>query len=642
MDAGTYRLIESLRAGGNVTTASLASLLHVSDRTVRKYVAGANEALAGVATVVSKRGHGYCLLVTDEGGFQRIMARESSLMSVFPPTPAGRALYLVDDLVNRADWITVGRLADILAVSDKTISSDLARVEPLLARFGLTLDRRPYRGIRVCGSEADKRLCLANLAIASEGNRLPAAPAADDETIRGVGRCVSDELRSASVHISSVAERGLVIHLYVALRRIERGCYVSPDAALLDQVSGRGEYEVASAIVGRLAERFGVAFPEQEVAYVAIQLASEVTIEGSGDGAGLVVSGDVWDVVSEMLDMVEDEFGFDLHGDLELRMSLARHVQPLSLRLRYHVDTMNPLVDETREHYPLAYLIALESSKVLKSHYGTVPSDEEIGYIALLYALGIERCRLKGVRKNILIVSDVGPSGTELLVGRCRDEFGDRVGEIRTCDIADLDDGSLDGMDYVFSTLPLGRALPVPVCQVSVFLDSDDVRKVRAVFGTEGGEHLFEGCFSRDLFRAHLACGTKQEVLDALCALVERHENLDGGFRQSVLCREEAARTAFGNLVAIPHPLEAMGARTVVAVGLLDRPIDWDGSPVRAVLLVSPARDGGVGQHEFDLALAELLSDHDLIDQIVSDQRYETLERVLGVVEGRRRASAPS
>ncbi len=46
-----------------------------------------------------------------------------------------------------------------------------------------------------------------------------------------------------------------------------------------------------------------------------------------------VISDEMWEIASEMVRAVNDEFRFDFSGDLELRMNLARHIGPLAIAL---------------------------------------------------------------------------------------------------------------------------------------------------------------------------------------------------------------------------------------------------------------------------------------------------------------------
>ena len=56
------------------------------------------------------------------------------------------------------------------------------------------------------------------------------------------------------------------------------------------------------------------------------------------------------------------------------------------------------------------------------------------------------------------------------------------------------------------------------------------------------------------------------------------------GFMESVLKRESAANTAFGNEVAFPHPDTPLTEETFVCAAVLDKPIEW--APDRFVRLI--------------------------------------------------------
>jgi mannitol/fructose-specific phosphotransferase system IIA component (Ntr-type) len=67
----------------------------------------------------------------------------------------------------------------------------------------------------------------------------------------------------------------------------------------------------------------------------------------------------------------------------------------------------------------------------------------------------------------------------------------------------------------------------------------------------------------------------------------------------------------------------------VVAICLLDEPVDWDGIPVRAVFLFSITKDGGKAVREFDRSMASLLMDERAISDLLADQRFATLLNLL-------------
>ena len=133
-----------------------------------------------------------------------------------------------------------------------------------------------------------------------------------------------------------------------------------------------------------------------------------------------------------MLDTVWRTFHFDFRGDLELRMNLARHIVPLSVRMRYGLGMGNPLLDDIKVRYALAYSMATESVPALVDAFGGDLSEEEIGYIALAYALALERARTQPEKKSVLVVCASGRGSAHLLEYRIRQQFEAHLDRVET------------------------------------------------------------------------------------------------------------------------------------------------------------------------------------------------------------------
>ena len=92
--------------------------------------------------------------------------------------------------------------------------------------------------------------------------------------------------------------------------------------------------------------------------------------------------------------------------------------------------------------------------------------------------------------------------------------------------------------------------------------------------------------YEREMFLPHMKFSTKTEVLRTMCRYVIENKHLPEEFYESVLERERLAKTAFGNMVAMPHAYKAMSNETFVCVGILDEPVEWGDQKIRAVFLV--------------------------------------------------------
>ena len=647
MDQRSRALVELVRSRPGVSRDGIAHALSVGDRTVYSLLKDCNDALAGVARIGFERaganGSGYYLVVQDDAALLSLLDSTSGLADqTLPQSREERISYLLNDLLSRPGWIKLDELSSMLFVSRTTLSTDLRDVESALRRFGLSIEKRPRYGIRVSGSEMSRRLCLASLAVTAIGrrDRDGAASAGLDaigtgasrETLDAVARCVDEVTERNGFVVNSLSYRNLLVHICIALSRIEEGSFVPIPASELDRLRDGREFRVAGELAAQISSTFGVDLPEAEIAYIAIHLAGKQVYSSSGDTDDLVISDEVWELVGRILELVWESFRFDFRRDLELRMNLACHIVPLSVRLRYRLFMGNPILEDTKARYPLAYSMAVDASSVLAGYYGTALPEDEIGYIALAFALAIERQRTDHPRKNIVIVCASGRGSSRLLEYRYREEFGTHLDRIQVLDVARLEHFDLTGFDYIFTTVPLSFKLPIPVREIGLFLDEDEIAGVReAIRGDGGGGPSLSRPISleRRLFFPHLLLSGKDAVLDLLCAACAREHEVDERFSDLVHERERLAPTAFGNQVALPHPVSPASDEGFMAVALLDEPVDWGDHRVRAVFLLSIARESNNEIAGFYDRFTDVIMDPAAIGTLLADQRLETLETLI-------------
>lgn len=632
MAGRVIQLVTALRDRGPISAAKLAEEFGVSTRTIRSIVSEANEAYAGTMRVVSHRGQSYRLEVEDAPALERLLSGDGGRGAQLPSRPEERQAYLLADLVSRTGWITLDELCNVLYVSKRTLSNDLRVVKEALSRFGLTLESKPYHGVKVFGDEAARRICLASVATGSVVGR-PVTAGAEASSIASlvgiVASCVDASTAERSFRVDELAHHNLIVHIAIAVERIRAGQYVPMRDDQLSRIEASPEFDVARAICARIEERLSVHLPREEVAYVALHLAGKRSTFDVASSGSLVISDDAWNTVTRMLEHVLTMFKFDLRDDIELHMNLARHVMPLFVRLRNHMSVENPLLDDIRSRFPLAWAMAYASSKaVLVGEYGAMPSDDEVGYIALSFALSLERRKSGPGKKSILVVCATGAGTARLLEYRYRKAFGDQIASIETCDVSSVAAQDFTKIDYVFTTVPLSVDVPVPVHEVSLFPSQSDIDDMRSILDAEATVDLTR-YFDERLFFAHLDVTEKEQALDYLCERVVEVEGITSDLRASVRDRERLAPTAFGNMVAMPHPMVAMGARDVVCVGVLDHSIEWNGNDVSVVFMLILARDSSEEPTGLLETLSSLFVDERAIRRLVDQQRFELLMSLL-------------
>lgn len=638
MSLREMQVVQAVRGNPGITGSELASMLGVTDRSVRAYVKGANARLDGCASIVCERCCGYTLSVNDEQRLTAWLEDECKPAARGGITPEERVAFLLNNLLTRTDWVTIDELSELLHVCRMTISADLKCVEEQLARFDLALERRPRYGMRVQGDEARRRVCLADSVVGSlvasrDGEfEAPCDGCPSPVRLDAVAELVDSALEQSGWAINSLVYHNLLVHIAIAVLRAGEGSFVPMDEATLERIRRSAAFEAAGLVAKNVESVFDVRLPESEVAYIAIHLAGkQSTIPGDvledGESDPLVIDDEVWDAVSEMLDLVWKIYRFDLRSDLELRMNLARHIVPLSVRLRYGMKLENPVLSDTRKRFPLAYAMAVDSGVVLADRYGAALSEDETGYIALAFALALERQKTAIAKKNILIVCATGHGSACMLEHRYRQQFGEHLDQIFTCDASHVDRCDFSKIDYVFTTVPLACALPVPVREVSFFLDSSDAALVSDLLAADEMPASCEDEFSvrlpERLSFEHMQAADKEEALDAMCGRMVDVAGVAPSIRELVDKREACVPTTFGNGVAIPHPLEPVCDRTVVAVGLLDNPIDWSGQSVSVVILIAISHEDGESMRRLMSAIADFVTNPGDIARLLETRSRE-------------------
>ncbi len=165
--------------------------------------------------------------------------------------------------------------------------------------YSLKLAKRPNYGIRIEGTEFNRRLCIANIIIGKESEALAGGEAADQEHMKRVAGCVAEVIDTENFTVNSVAYQNLIVHICIAVQRIRENCYVPLDEERQERIRRSKEYRIAQKITERLNQSFDIRFPDQEIAYIAIHLAGKRSLflpeqERTGEAGSQVISEETW------------------------------------------------------------------------------------------------------------------------------------------------------------------------------------------------------------------------------------------------------------------------------------------------------------------------------------------------------------
>ena len=292
----------------------------------------------------------------------------------------------------------------------------------------------------------------------------------------------------------------------------------------------------------------------------------------------------------------------------------------------------NPVLNDIKLRYSFAYTMATTACVVLNHKYHKTLKEDEVGYIALLFALALERKKTEVAKKNILLVCASGRGSAQLLLHRYKTEFGPYLNKVSVCDVGRIGEQDFSEIDYVFTTVPIPVKIPVPIQEVEYFLKSADIQAVKKTLMGKKDSPVLD-IYPEELFLPHMKFANKEEALKTLCGFVCDKGLAPKEFIDSVRAREVLAKTAFGNFVAMPHPIEVMGDCPFVCVAVLDKPILWTedapDSLIQVIFLVSVANYEHFDVQRFYQVTAKLLLDGESMQELIQYQSYDTLKNLL-------------
>ncbi|MEY8462219.1 BglG family transcription antiterminator [Streptococcus merionis] len=614
MDSKLYEILMLLSEDDYMTSRHLAEKLSVSEKTVRTRIGQLSEILSEHgATVASKRHFGYRLNLFNVEQFNDFIASEQEQL---PVTKEERQNYLLKYLLLADDFVKLDDLSEELFISRNSLSQDIKRVEDIVNRYQLSLIRRPNYGIRISGHEFSIRTCLTQYQLMTYNQ-------ARMQTLMAI--TIKENLRH-TVHLTEVASEGIVKYVSLMLDRISLQKVIEDYLDEKVEIS-RSIRTIIDTYCQRLEDEFDVVINEFERYYLSLQYASRLASDSySQYGQNFIISSRIDEMTTNMLSIVSEIIGINFQSNLELRMALNQHLVPMDIRMRYQLTANNPLLEEIKREYSFAFTLAKTACLYLNHFYGKEVPEDEVGYIAVIFALAVEKRHIRYEKKNIVLVCATGKSSSQLFKYKYEQAFGPYINSIFECTISDLEQFDFENhaIDYIFTTVPLPGKYPVPIYEINFLIGIDEIVTYTQMF-QEGDQTFMLDYYSNNLFMTGINAETKEEVLKQMCDQISYYGLLPDGFYESVLEREQMGATDFGNYVAIPHPLKVMSQDTFVVVAILDRPILWTQNEVQVVFLISVGSKKDNKLEEFYQKTSSLLFDKEAIQLLLKKPTFETL-----------------
>ncbi|HFT2007469.1 TPA: transcription antiterminator [Klebsiella aerogenes] len=575
----------------------LAQRLSVSTRTVRADISALNALLAQYgAQFTLNRGSGYQLKIDDRSRFQALEETAPKTQHV-PRTAQERIHFLLVRFLTSAFSIKLEDLADEWFVSRATLQNDMVEVRERFQRYRLTLETRPRHGMKLFGSEVSIRACLTDLLweLTLQGgiNPLISAEALEADVPAQLEPVLQETLTRHHIRLTDVGERFICLYGAVVVRRVSEG-YPLADFSAEDVA--QNVRDAARDLAGELQRLAGKPFSPAEEEWLCVHIAARQvqdvdpeTISADDDEA----------LVNYILRYINSQYNYNLLDDAQLHADLLTHIKTMITRVRYQIMIPNPLLDNIKQHYPMAWDMTLAAVSSWGKYTPYTISENEIGFLVLHIGVGLERHYNIGYQRqpHVLLVCDTSNAMVRMIEAILQRKYP-QLAIAATISQREYEQREAIDEDFVISTVRIGEK-DKPVVTIAPFptdYQLDQIGKLVLVDRTR--PWMLNKYFDAAHFRVIDKPIDQQTLFAELCQQLQQEGFVDAEFHDSVVEREAIVSTMLGDGIALPHALGLLAKKTVVYTVIAPQGIAWGDETAHIIFLLA------ISKSEYEEAMA--------------------------------------
>lgn len=484
-----------LKSTDETTVKDLADQIGVSGRTVHRDLKNVEDILAEYNLSLQKKS-GVGVQITGDSNEIRALELYLFNLSHTEYTPDERQTIILCELLETNEPVKLLGLANDLNVTIATVSTDLTKLEERLQAFGLVLIRRRGYGVEIEGDEGAKRRAMSNLiseyldeseilSLTRENIQKRSTQQIHTISERLMGLVEKKKLVIVEKIVNSIVQElpysmadsayiGLVVHLALAVERIQKGEGIIINPAYLEDQKVTKEYRFAEKIVAQLEQVFTIHIPGAEVAYITMHLKGAKLRHDNeylNEETGLEVA----IKTKKLIENVGRLVGMDLSTNRSLFEGLVVHLKPAMYRMKQKMGISNPLLDKIKRDYADLFAIVKQAAAQVFQHF-YVP-DEETGYLVMHFGAAIMGNR-ELVNFRTLVVCSSGIGTSKMLATKLQKEFPE-LKHIQNVSVMEFKKMNKDHYQLVLSTIPIPD-YEANYIVVNPFLNKEEIEKIRS------------------------------------------------------------------------------------------------------------------------------------------------------------------
>jgi len=488
-------LAKLLQEPKEITIREIAEEIEVSTRTVHRELDELESALEAYQLTLRKK-IGIGVQLHGEPEDKEALRQDLFQATAGDFSPHERKMILFCTLLGANEPVKLISLAHDLKVTTATVSHDLDELEEKFHQYGLQLVRRRGYGIELQGNEAAKRVAITSL-ISENLNEYEVIAAIKDsiqhkthqrinsvsqrllgliekEKLIVVEQALRDLEQDLPYPLADSAFIGLVIHLALAIERVEKGENIQFHQEYLKQLLETQEYQVAEKILQRLETLLQLEIPKDEIGYITMHLRGAKMRNAYGE-THLSANVELMTKIKQLITVMEEKLQVDFVHDQSLLQGLLTHMEPALFRIIREMRIRNPLVEQIKKDYKNIFGALTEAVQEVFPEFN-IP-EAEIGYLVMHFGAAIERLYWQNERYRALVVCSSGIGSSKILASRIKKEIPE-ITALRNSSLFEIGHVPQKEYDLIISTIPLPNRQEDYIL-VSPLLTKEDIQKIK-------------------------------------------------------------------------------------------------------------------------------------------------------------------
>ncbi|WP_240495874.1 PRD domain-containing protein [Thermoanaerobacterium sp. PSU-2] len=482
-------IIKSLIEKGPLSIEDLSKLMNISKRTIDREVHEANKILKNYRCVITENESKYEIHGGNES-LEEISKEIGPISYGSILSQEQRQIYMTLSMLLSKEPLKSTYFSYLFNVSEGTISMYLDKIEIWLKVRNLELIRKRGIGIKVEGTEIDKRKAVIELMYSylplDEMLMYVYGDKQDKFITEFFNNIFSSEIINTAKKLVKLINETVVkinddnnyfalfLHVATAIYRYMQDESIKLNKEIVDDILSSEQFSFIYK-VDEIMKEHGINLTDDELAYLAIHLNGKKYIYKKEGFIELGITLD--DLSKELIEEVAKILKTEIKCDDKLIYGLSQHIETLIYRLSMGLQSRNTLIDQIKEYYGELFEAVNKACRLIFSKYNITVPAEEIGYITMHVGAAIERQKAEK-RLKTLVICPNGIGTAKILSEKLKSAFPE-IDSIEIGSIRNKDDGK--DYDIIISTVKLYEDEDSldNVITVSPFLTSDDIRKIR-------------------------------------------------------------------------------------------------------------------------------------------------------------------